>query len=122
MSVLFRLFEHSPDTEEIEQKMRDYNIRFDDNRSIVRTIIELPYVLQRLGRFIMSGQFLLYFLRSFHIIRLVVIVVVYLLMPLDILPESVLGIVGYLDDILLAIFFLVFFISIAALQFMRNRQ
>lgn len=66
--------------------MREYNVRFNDNRSIVRTILELPYVLQRLARFIFSWQFVLYFLRSFHIIRLVVICVVYLLIPLDILP------------------------------------
>lgn len=66
--------------------MREYNVRFNDNRSIVRTILELPYVLQRLARFIFSWQFVLYFLRSFHIIRLVVICVVYLLMPLDLLP------------------------------------
>lgn len=102
--------------------MREYNIRFDDNRSIIRTIIELPYVLQRLGRFMMSGQFIIYFLRSIHIIRLVIVVVAYLLNPFDLLPENVLGIIGYLDDILLAIFFLVLFISIAALQYMRNRQ
>lgn len=102
--------------------MREYNVRFDDNRTIIRTILELPYVLQRLARFIFSWQFVLYFLRSFHIIRLVVICVVYLLMPLDLLPESVMGIVGYLDDILLSIFFLVLFISIAAIQFMRPRQ
>lgn len=102
--------------------MREYNVRFDDNRTIIRTILELPYVLQRLARFIFSWQFVLYFLRSFHIIRLVVICVVYLLMPLDLLPESVMGIVGYLDDILLSIFFFVLFISIAAIQFMRPRQ
>ena len=75
-----------------------------------------------MARFIFSWQFVVFFLRSFHLIRLVVICLVYLIMPLDLFPEGVVGLAGYIDDILLTIFFLVLFISIAAIPFMLLRQ
>jgi RING finger protein 170 len=121
MNVLFKLFERGDETAGIEQQLRDYNIRFDDNRSIMRSIIELPYVLERIKRFVCSAEFIVFFLRSVHLLRMFLIVIVYILMPFDLIPEHLVGVIGYIDDILLGIIIILFFIAIAAVQFMRNR-
>lgn len=67
-----------------------------------------------------SPQFFVYFIRSVHLLRMFFFVIVYILMPFDLIPESVMGVIGYVDDILLTFFIIVVFISIAALQFMRS--
>jgi uncharacterized membrane protein YkvA (DUF1232 family) len=50
------------------------------------------------------------------------IIIVYLLMPFDLIPESMMGVVGYIDDLLWAVLIILIFISIAALQFMRRSE
>ena len=97
-------------------------MRFDDNRSILRRIIELPYVLLNMRRYIFSTQFLVYFLRSVQIVRMLFIIIVYLLLPFDLIPENVVGIIGYIDDFLIAILILGLFVAFIAAEFMRNRN
>jgi RING finger protein 170 len=82
----------------------------------------LPYVLGRVWRSLFSPTFWVYFLRSVHILRWAMLAIVYLLMPFDLIPESVMGIIGYVDDILFALFLISFFLSIAAIQYYRNHH
>lgn len=42
-------------------------------------------------------------------------------MPLDLIPEKVFGVIGFLDDLFIAIMALTFMMSVAAVAFIRNR-
>jgi len=49
------------------------------------------------------------------------LVVVYILMPFDIIPEHIVGVIGYIDDILIGLLIISFFVAISAIQYLRNR-
>jgi uncharacterized membrane protein YkvA (DUF1232 family) len=42
-------------------------------------------------------------------------------MPFDLIPEQMVGIIGYIDDILVAFLTIGFFVAIAAIQYLRIR-
>jgi uncharacterized membrane protein YkvA (DUF1232 family) len=42
-------------------------------------------------------------------------------MPFDIIPERIVGIIGYIDDILVTLLIVSFFVAIAAIQYLRYR-
>ncbi len=100
----------------METRIKEYNRIFDDNRSVIRMIKEFPYVLKKIWKKFFQIRFLAYFLRTVQITRWIFIIVVYLLMPFDLIPEKMLGVIGYVDDILLILFFLAFVMTIAALR------
>lgn len=43
-------------------------------------------------------------------------------MPFDLLPEKVLGMIGYIDDFLFILLILVFVLTLAAMQYYRNNN
>jgi uncharacterized membrane protein YkvA (DUF1232 family) len=43
-------------------------------------------------------------------------------MPLDLIPERVFGVVGFIDDIFIMIMALLFLMSVAAVAYIRNRH
>jgi len=43
-------------------------------------------------------------------------------MPFDLLPEQVLGLIGYIDDFLFILLILVFVLTLAAMQYYRNNN
>lgn len=79
-------------------------------------IKEFPYVLKRLWKKFFQVTFLAYFLRTLQITRWVFIIIIYLLMPFDLIPEKMLGVIGYIDDFLLILFFVAFVMTIAAIR------
>lgn len=78
-------------------------------------IRDMPALLRHLFRefFSARGIFLLWRIR---IVILLLLALLYLLSPLDIIPEHIFGILGFLDDILiiLSVFFVVSIIYRAA--------
>ena len=97
------------------------DVLFDDNRPFLRRLSELPYVWRRIRGHLLRPQFLVFFLRSVHLVRLVMIILVYLIIPLDLIPERILGFIGYIDDLLVSILILTFFLSVGAIQYHRLR-
>ena len=122
ISLLFRLFQPTPDTAVIEQRLRDYNRIFDDNRPLYRRIIELPYTFKRVWRSFFSLQFLVFFLRTLQITRWLLVIIVYVLMPFDLIPERFLGIIGYIDDLLFILLVFTFLLTVAAVQYYRQQN
>ena len=61
-------------------------------------------------------------MRTLQITRWVFIIIVYILMPFDLLPEQVLGLIGYIDDFLFILLILVFVLTLAAMQYYRNNN
>lgn len=64
-------------------------------------------------------NFLIFFLRNLQIARWVFIIIVYILLPFDLIPEHIVGILGYIDDFLLILFVITFLMTVAALQYHR---
>jgi uncharacterized membrane protein YkvA (DUF1232 family) len=69
-----------------------------------------------------SVAFLVFFLRGLQITRWIFIIIVYILVPFDLLPEKMLGVVGYIDDFLFILLILVFVLTLAAMQYYRNQN
>jgi uncharacterized membrane protein YkvA (DUF1232 family) len=63
----------------------------------------------------------MFFIRSIHLLRMFMLIIAYILMPFDLIPESVLGVMGYIDDFLLALMIICFFVAVAAVQYVRTR-
>lgn len=88
----------------------------------MRRILEFPYILRRILRYIMSGQFLIFFLRNIYFIRLVFGAIFYLILPIDLLPEGVVGFIGYIDDLLLILLFASYIVSVVGVQYIRQHH
>jgi RING finger protein 170 len=61
-------------------------------------------------------------MRNLQLIRLLLIIIFYVLLPFDLLPERVMGIFGYIDDALIAIIIFLFFVAIVAIRYIRQYQ
>jgi len=109
VSLLLRDF--PPDSEggeEIEQSIRDYNRRFSGQpRPLMDYFWDLPALLRHLLREFFSVGGLVIMFRA-RIVLCVVAILVYLISPLDILPEAVLGLLGLLDDLFVLLLVLVY--------------
>jgi uncharacterized membrane protein YkvA (DUF1232 family) len=81
--------------------------------------MELPYVFERIKRFVCSGEFIMFFLRSVQLFRMFFLILVYILLPFDLIPEHILGVIGYIDDILIGLLIISMFVAIVAVQYMR---
>jgi len=83
-------------------KIRAYNRRYSgEPRPILDYIMDFPVLARHMFRNLFSVSGLVVMLRL-RIILYLFIVLVYILSPLDIIPESVLGLLGFLDDIAIA--------------------
>jgi RING finger protein 170 len=61
-------------------------------------------------------------LRYVQLLRYAIIVIVYVLVPFDLLPESALGVIGLIDDLLMLIVMIVIIVAIIAVQYIRANQ
>lgn len=67
-------------------------------------------------------MFFLRNLRYIQLLRYVVFLIVYLLMPFDLIPERVLGAIGYLDDLIMLFVVVIIIVAIIAVQYIRANQ
>jgi uncharacterized membrane protein YkvA (DUF1232 family) len=65
---------------------------------------------------------MLYLVRNLRIVRALFVIIVYIIMPLDLLPEKFLGVIGLIDDLFFILFVLVFIMTIAAIQYHRSHH
>ena len=82
-----------------------------------RKIKELPFVLVRIMNFIFSKQFLVFFFSSAIFLKAISAVVLYTLLPYDLMPASLLGSAGYIDNTVIILGILAFAIGQAGLQY-----
>lgn len=78
---------------------------------------ELPFVLIRIVNYLFSTQFLLFFFSSAIFVKAIIAIVIYHILPYDIMPSSLLGSVGYVDNTLVIVLLLAFAIGQAGLKF-----
>jgi len=76
-----------------------YNRRFSgEPRSVMEQLLDLPVLMRHLWSYFWSGRGL-HFAFQVRVALLGIMWLVYLLSPLDLLPEAVFGIIGLLDDL-----------------------
>ncbi|KAL5964459.1 hypothetical protein TSMEX_007799 [Taenia solium] len=98
---------------EVESRVAVFNRRFSGNPvSLVDQIRDLPVLLRYCWRVMFEGEEGISCLLRLRLIVLSLFVFFYVISPLDIFPESMVGVFGLLDDCLVC---LVFFIYVAAL-------
>ena len=83
--------------------MYTYNRRHSgEPRSIAEQVRDLPMLLRHLIVYLFSGEGLhLAFQLRVGVGVLIMVWLIYLLSPLDLLPEAVFGLIGLLDDLLI---------------------
>uniref|UniRef100_A0A915HIF1 RING-type E3 ubiquitin transferase n=1 Tax=Romanomermis culicivorax TaxID=13658 RepID=A0A915HIF1_ROMCU len=107
-----------PNREQSLQLIREYNRRFSDEpRPFMDYLRDIPVLVPNLLRqmFTLSGLMLMFRLR---ILLLLISTALYIISPLDIMPEAFFGVFGLLDDIFVA-FLLLVYLCIAYRQFLR---
>ena len=125
ITTVFRIFPDREGTAEEREaaiaKIREYNNKFEDNRSIFRHLVEFPTVLKTIFPHILSLGFLLLFFRSTYFKRCMLLIFFYLLLPIDLIPEGALGMAGFVDDILVAFLVLMFGLTGYGVVYVRDR-
>lgn len=123
---MFKAFDHNSLPAEtrylMENKIREYNSRFDDNRPLIRRIMEFPYVLMRMRRHLSDPRFWILFIRSLQFFRVVIIGIFYFLLPFDLIPERLFGIVGFFDDFFMILTLICIGLALFAPLFIRAHQ
>lgn len=88
--------------------IRTYNRRFSgEPRSLVEVIRDLPMLLRHLWSFVWSAEGI-HWLFRLRIITLSGAALIYILSPLDIIPEAAFGLLGFIDDIVIMGLFLIY--------------
>ena len=92
--------------EENLNKVAAYNRRHSgEPRSLMEQLLDTPALLRHLWRaFFTPGM--LHLTYALRILTVCLTIFIYLISPLDLLPESVFGVVGLIDDILVTLFLL----------------
>nr|CAB3265636.1 E3 ubiquitin-protein ligase RNF170 [Phallusia mammillata] len=110
VSLLMKDFTGSEDegAREIGRSINDYNRRFSGQpRPIFDYIWDLPAILRHLWRELFSVGGLVFMFRA-RIFLCIAAIIVYLISPLDIIPEAMFGFIGLLDDLFILLLVLVY--------------
>ncbi|KAG5233160.1 hypothetical protein OIU76_016170 [Salix suchowensis] len=104
---------NDPNVAEVLGKIERYNHLFGGNTSsFVQRMQDLPFLLRRLLREIMDPQRSLPLVIKARVYIAMVLSAIYVISPVDIIPEGIVGIVGLLDDLLVV---LICFLHVAAI-------
>lgn len=74
--------------------------------SLIQRVRDMPLLLRRLMREMMDPRRALQLIHRTPILFYLLFLAMYLISPLDIIPEGILGLVGFLDDLLVMVFVL----------------
>ncbi|KAF2297311.1 hypothetical protein GH714_021224 [Hevea brasiliensis] len=103
---------HNPEVAEILQKVQAYNRLFGGQTSgLIQRMQDLPFLLRRLVQEMMDPQRSLPLVIRARVYIAMILSAIYILSPVDIIPEGILGIFGLLDDLLIG---LMCFLHVAA--------
>lgn len=104
--------EDGPQAQRILGEIQHYNCIFGGApRSLTQRLQDLPFFIRRLFRELMDPQRTLPLVFRARMLMMVALSAIYVLSPVDILPESMLGLFGFVDDLLIL---LIVFLHLAA--------
>ncbi|CAI9112623.1 OLC1v1013095C1 [Oldenlandia corymbosa var. corymbosa] len=87
---------------EILQRIQSYNRVFGErSEGLVQRVQDLPFLLRRLLRDIMDPQRSIPLVIRARVYLAAFLSAIYVLSPIDIIPEGVMGLIGLLDDFLI---------------------
>lgn len=91
----------SPETNaEMQTGIDDYNVRFSDSvRSLWLKVTDIPFVVRRIVQDLNGAQAGRVLILAVYLL----LMMLYLISPFDLLPESTLGVVGLVDDVAMVI-------------------
>jgi RING finger protein 170 len=104
-------YRHDP---EVLIGIQTYNCIFSDQSKapITQRLLDLPFLLRTLFKDFVEPNTSLPFLFRARVFVTMILIVIYILSPIDIISEGIFGIVGLLDDLIIT---LIFFLHVAAL-------
>lgn len=98
---------------EVLGKIERYNRHFGArSNGLVQRLQDLPFLLRRLSREILDPQRSLPLVIRARVYLAMLLSAIYIISPIDIIPEGILGVIGLMDDLLIA---LICFLHIATL-------
>ena len=100
ISVIFIEFTKDDDNKDIMQKIHDYNNTYVEKRSYWTQLIEMPHLMRK---WVSSIEHLKSLAKEKAPIIYTFVAILYLLSPIDLFPEIILGPFGYLDDVLVVV-------------------
>nr|TKV90289.1 hypothetical protein SEVIR_9G018800v2 [Setaria viridis] len=104
--------EDDPQVGRILGEIQHYNCIFGGApRSLTQRLQDLPFFIRRLFRELLDPQRTLPLVFRARMMMMVALSAIYVLSPVDILPESVLGLFGFVDDLLILV---IVFLHLAA--------
>ncbi|KAH7681017.1 RING finger protein 170 [Dioscorea alata] len=104
---------HDPEASRVLTQIENYNRVFGGgSRSFVQRLRDVPFFLRRLMRELMDPHRSLPLVFKARMIFAIVLSTIYVLSPVDIVPEAVFGFIGLLDDFLIL---LIVFLHVAAI-------
>ena len=99
---------NSDNSRECLAKIHVYNRRFSgERRTLIEYIQDFPVLFRHLLRELVSVDGLVWMFRA-RIILYLSLAVVYLISPLDLIPEALTGVLGFFDDIIVLMVVLVY--------------
>ncbi|KAI3512945.1 hypothetical protein L1887_20268 [Cichorium endivia] len=103
----------NPEASEILRKIEAYNRVFgSQSTGLSQRLQDLPFLIKRLFRELMDPQRSLPFVIKARVYLALLSTAIYVLSPVDIIPEALFGILGLLDDVIIA---LIFFLHVGTL-------
>ena len=118
VSVIFKEFEPNEENQELREKIKRYNRIYAENRSFLEFFLDAPYILRRWFGSIHGFAGLI---QNLRLLTLLTIALLYILSPFDIIPESVFGVIGLLDDIFVFVIILLFIAHSFLNEYLRNQ-
>lgn len=122
VTVFLPCFRPFPDASQtnLSQAINDYNRRFSgEPRPWIDYIRDLPTLLRHLSSEFVTLGGVVYMLRI-RIVLCFVAAIMYLVSPLDLIPEAFFGVLGFLDD-LFVVLLLALYVSIIYRRFLASR-
>ncbi|RWW29679.1 hypothetical protein GW17_00005788 [Ensete ventricosum] len=91
-----------PEASRVLENIEKYNRNFGGgSSSLIQRLRDLPFFIRRLLREMMDPQRSLPFVLRVRVILAMALSAIYVLSPVDIIPEGVFGFVGFLDDLII---------------------
>ncbi|KAL8059947.1 hypothetical protein ABFX02_03G120700 [Erythranthe guttata] len=104
---------HVADVAEVLQRIERYNRLYGEHSNgITQRMRDLPFLLRRLLRDMMDPQRSIPFVIRARVYLAMIVSFIYVISPVDIIPEGLLGVFGLLDDLIIV---LICFLHVAAL-------
>ncbi|KAK9713692.1 hypothetical protein RND81_06G044900 [Saponaria officinalis] len=103
----------NPEVGNIIARLESYNRLYGERSSgLIQRLRDLPFLLRRLLRDLLDPQRSLPLVIKARVYVAIFLSVIYLLCPVDIIPEGILGVIGLLDDLIIL---LICFLHVAAI-------